>query len=210
MSESPYFLFHTPFAEGSVEQIVLIPNTIQDGQLQMILNVVLFALFSWLVAGGIFSYLFASRFYRPIGKLVHDLPVQDIDKNDPHEFQVVSTAVQKLYQQTQNYEQQLNQQNHLLADSLLLRLLQGELSFSDEVESAFSHVGFTLTSPFVILMAQPELSEVLDSSKSFPSLDTLQEILSNFLAESDYSCYLTEYRGLLIGPVCPPWEVSLL
>ena len=204
VSESPYFLFHTPFAEGSVEQIVLIPNTIQDGQLQMILNVVLFALFSWLVAGGIFSYLFASRFYRPIGKLVHDLPVQDIDKNDPHEFQVVSTAVQKLYQQAQNYEQQLNQQNHLLADSLLLRLLQGELSFSDEVESAFSHVGFTLTSPFVILMAQPELSEVLDSSKSVPSLDTLQEILSNFLAESDYSCYLTEYRGLLIGPVCPP------
>ena len=45
---------------------------------------------------------------------------------------------------------------------------------------------------------------IRDSSKSVPSLDTLQEILSNFLAESDYSCYLTEYRGLLIGPVCPP------
>lgn len=200
---TPYFLYHTSLAEGSIEQAVFIPDTIRDGQMQVILNLILLALFCWLVIGGSFSYGFASRFYRPIGQLVSDLPMPDVDKSDPHEFQVVTTAVHRLYQQAQSYEQRLAQQNRLLADSLFLRLLQGEIPFSDEIANAFSNAGFRLESRFAVLMLQPELSdsEDPDTGKPVPALEELQERVCHFFSLHGWSPFFIEYRGLLLGAV---------
>lgn len=229
-NDEPYFKYQASLFDSGVIQTILIPDTITGNWQSVVLNVGLIAIVLWLIFGIGLAYFMATSIYKPIQKLINDLPADASTKNDPHEFAVVDKFVKSLYQQTLTYEEQISIQNKMLADNLLLKLLKGELTYSTEIEQALNNANITINvKRYAIALIQPEIpdavdNEALDFSKIVSEIRTLTvegeysftiiELSEHFLAiielseEAVLSDVLTQLHSNIISKLDLPVTIA--
>ncbi|WP_195984752.1 helix-turn-helix domain-containing protein [Clostridium sp. D33t1_170424_F3] len=153
----PYFMYHKEFGDGTVQQIVLIPDTVNQGRTESIVLVIAITVSIWLLVGGCFSYLFAATLYKPVERMMMALPEKEHTKKNASEFQLVSRTLESLVTQNRTYEELLAIQNRRLADNLFIRLLKGELPFTEDIAAVLQNASFpTDLSCYTVLLLQAD------------------------------------------------------
>lgn len=191
----PYFMYHKAFGDGTVQQIVLIPDTVNQGRTESIALVVAITAAIWLLAGGCFSYLFAATLYKPVERMMMALPEKEHTEKSASEFQLVSRTVENLVTQNRTYEEQLAVQNRHLADNLFIRLLKGELPFTEDIAAALQNASFpTDLSRYTVLLLQADS----DTEETVPQAEWAA-FCSSFWANRGIRAFWAEEQGIRIA-----------
>lgn len=193
-NNKPYFKYQSSFEDSSIQQMVLIPNNITSGWSKVILSICIITTLL-LALGAILSYLLASKIYRPIQTLIHNLPMEEVEK-DAQEFMLVDKVIKTLHQKALTFEQQVAEQNKRLADNLLLRLMKRDLTYSLDIEQALTDAGFPNgMSSYIVLFLQPEIPETNDQGIDSEMMKT---ICRKVFKENGYSVYVVQEADYLI------------
>lgn len=194
-NDTTYFKYETFFAENSIRQTILIPDNISARWNYILLSVILIAALL-LVLGTVLSHFIASRIYRPIQTLIQKLPIEETDKNG-HEFLMIDKVVQALHEKTMTYEQRISMQNKLLADSLLLRLMKRDLTYSGEIEQALKNADFPVDlQAYTVLFIQPEM---LETDDRIIDQNTFTAICRDVFERLGYFVFLIEELGYFVA-----------
>lgn len=195
-----YFAYHTTVPHSSIEQVVLIPDTIYPNRSGQIAGAVLLAFFCWMLFGLSISYALSSVLYRPIERLLDKLRVESQDEPKLDEFTVIDSAFQTLRKENLTYEEQLHKQNRMLSDSLFLRLLHGNISYCDDIEEILESAGFPVNlRHYCVLLVRPNFYSGNSSQDVLLTADQMsltsrrvRELLQERISQFAYSSYFVE------------------
>lgn len=199
----PYFVYHQDFTNGTLQQVIVIPDMSGQDSMSMTLGAVFITLAVSLLVGGLLSYLFSTTLYRPVEKMVDALPVET-GHRDRSEFQMVANTVQNLLEKAQTYENQLSSQGDLLAVSLVTRLLKGEIGMTPDISEAIRQGGFPVACEryliFVLSIDEDEDAEIPHMPQEEAG-SLLKEMCRSFFLNSGFSAYIVLDNGFYIGIV---------
>lgn len=191
----PYFMYHRAYGEGDVQQIVLIPDTVNQGRMESLLLVIVITAAIWLLVGGGFSYLFAATLYQPVQKMMMALPERERPPKSASEFQLVSRTVEDLVTQNRKHEEQLAVQNRHLASNLFIRLLKGELPFTEDISQVLQNAHFpTDASCYAILLLQADS----DADETVPQAEWAA-FCAGFWEKRGFRAFWAEEQGMQIA-----------
>ena len=201
-----YYVYHQPFTNGSLEQVIVIPVTGSEERLAMILTAIFTTLAVTLVLGGAFSYFFATTLYRPVEKMVDALPEKRRPpKKGGSEFQMVANTMQALAEQAKTYEAQLNSQSELLMTSLLTRLLKGEIGMTPDISEALREGGFPVACErylvFILLIDEEAEAEAPATMTQEAAGSLLKETCRSFFLNGGFASYVVTDKDLFVGVV---------
>lgn len=199
----PYFVYHQGFANETLQQVIVIPDNNARGGLEMVLTTLLATLLVSLLVGGGFSYLFAHKLYKPMEELMDALPSEGNEKKDPNEFRILNSTVQELYNRAKSYEAQLSTQSELLTNSLLTRLVIGEIQISPDILEALRRGGFPVEcSQYIVFLIQIDETEEGETNTLLPKAETvslLKQTCRSFFLNQGCPTYVVCCQGLYAG-----------
>lgn len=206
-----YYYYQQSPCANQLSCVTLIPDTYSHTRKMSILSSLFLSVGIWVILGGGFSYLFTRKLYRPIGTLMENLPEETGQEKETHEFARIHTALQSLSHKNVAYERQLVRQNEMLARSLWVRVLKGELPLSKELLSVLEKGGFPILCPSYLIVlvrtfAFPESEEgeeaLLDQQEGeVYRKDSLWGELSGLLESMGRRCYFAEDGFGIVGLV---------
>lgn len=198
-----YYLYTQKITDASIKLAVLIPDILR-AQLMHSLKVTFPVLFLiWLICGGCISWFFAVRLYRPVIFLLRNLPFQDYSDTQKNDLTRIHDLVNSLLQKNRSYEEKLNTQRELLADSLFVRLLNHSLEWNEDVKNALAEGGFPIHADkylvFVISALPADDCEGNDDPLSVLESLSFRSTLKNTWAAQGYSSYISLSGGYFVG-----------
>ncbi len=168
----------------------------------MIFNIVI-----CMLLGVVLIYLFVKRNYNPINKIVRALKTQTGNEIfDKNEYGFIEKAIEVTFSEKQKLMGQIRQQNPLIVDSILARLLKGRLagkisiedslaSFDIEFVFAYFSVVVFKVEDFNVLFAE---ETDLDFNKR---MDLTKLIMTNIIEElmrQRFQAFMTEIDGMMV------------
>ena len=158
--------------------------------------------------GGAGSYLLARRNYSPVDKIIRNLTGKSYTKilGITNEYHFIQENISVMIDENEKISKKLYEQNKMLKDSFLLKLLKGKLDDNSSDKRALSSFGINFhTNHFAIMLLKIESNLVfdVDNSKSF-GFDNLRQaafIISRTVEElvnsKNQSILIEEEEGMI-------------
>lgn len=201
LNGQPYFVYHQGFTNNTLQQVILIPDTNGADGVSLALSAIFTTLAVSLLLGGLLSYFFSTKLYRPVEKMVDALPMKRSGK-EGSEFQMVANTVQALSEKARAYEAQLSSQADLLAADLTLRLFHGEIGMTPDISEALRQGGVPiLCERFLVFILS--IDEDADAQEPHITQEAagslLKETCRSFFLNGGLFAYVVTDRDLYIG-----------
>lgn len=140
--------------EKNYKYILITPTKIFWEKLYKIRILMVISIFACVFSGAIIIFLSIKRNYKPIDRIINVLKSQignKIDNNNEYKF--IETAVETELNERQKLIHRVQQQNNLIKDSVLSRLLKGRLDGKISIQDSLSSFGIEFVSSHFAVMA---------------------------------------------------------
>ncbi|OWA37685.1 hypothetical protein B9G55_06460 [Saccharibacillus sp. O16] len=150
------------------EYVSIVPTRIYAQKLMVIRNIMISGVIGGLVLGGLASWWFTRRNYRPLGRIMSIVSDQVRGKWEQpgDEFGVLHGVLTKALEEQDRFAARLQEQQALIRGGFLTRLLRGRVPHEDKVEAEMQRLGLVFQSDtFAVLLLQIESYDGLFNSR---------------------------------------------
>ena len=198
-----YYLYTQKIAGNDIKLAVLIPDILKSQTMRSLLITLPVFFLIWLIFGGAVSWFFAVRLYRPVLFLLRNLPFRDYSEDKKSDLARIQDLVDSLQNKAKSYEEKLDKQQELLANSLFARLLNHSLDWNETIAEVLREADFpTDADQYMIFLVST--APVADSHGNDEPLSVLEPLafqnnIRQLLATDGYPGYVILSGGYFIG-----------
>ena len=208
-----YYLYTQKIAGNDIKLAVLIPDILKSQTMRSLLITLPVFFLIWLIFGGAVSWFFAVRLYRPVLFLLRNLPFRDYSEDKKSDLARIQDLVDSLQNKAKSYEEKLDKQQELLANSLFARLLNHSLDWNETIAEVLREADFpTDADQYMIFLVST--APVADSHGNDEPLSVLEPLafqnnIRQLLATDGYPGYVILSGGYFIGIISLRSETEL-
>lgn len=208
-----YYLYTQKIAGNDIKLAVLIPDILKSQTMRSLLITLPVFFLIWLIFGGAVSWFFAVRLYRPVLFLLRNLPFRDYSEDKESDLARIQDLVDSLQSKAKSYEEKLDKQQELLANSLFARLLNHSLDWNETIAEVLREADFpTDADQYMIFLVST--APVADSHGNDEPLSVLEPLafqnnIRQLLATDGYPGYVILSGGYFIGIISLRSETEL-
>lgn len=208
-----YYLYTQKIARNDIKLAVLIPDILKSQTMRSLLITLPVFFLIWLIFGGAVSWFFAVRLYRPVLFLLRNLPFRDYSEDKKSDLARIQDLVDSLQNKAKSYEEKLDKQQELLANSLFARLLNHSLDWNETIAEVLREADFpTDADQYMIFLVST--APVADSHGNDEPLSVLEPLafqnnIRQLLATDGYPGYVILSGGYFIGIISLRSETEL-
>ena len=156
-----------------------------------------------LLLGGLLAYVFSSKNYRPIERLLQLLGRKpDAERGPANEYRILEETVSSIVAENEHMERKVMRQNSALRDYYLVRLIKGKLSGGDAAEDMHEfYRNHFVSGEFAVMLLhlEPSGGGKEEELISFIAKNALQDAIggthAGFVIEVDsFVCALVNFR----------------
>ncbi len=208
-----YYLYTQKIAGNDIKLAVLIPDILKAQTIRSLLITLPVFFLIWLIFGGAVSWFFAVRLYRPVLFLLRNLPFRDYSEDKKSDLTRIQDLVDSLQNEAKSYEEKLDKQQELLANSLFARLLNHSLDWNENIAEVLIEANFpTGADQYMIFLVSA--APAADSHGNDEPLSVLEPLafqnnIRQLLATDGYPGYVILSGGYFIGIISLRSETEL-
>lgn len=174
----------------------VLPESLFYKEAKYLKNITLGILFILAFLGLILSFYFARHNYKPLKRIVLNLP-QDGSEDSMNEFDLLEVTLETSYKERRKLHNQLENQNKLLRNNFLVKLLKGRFTREEEIiEHCKAYdVEFPYRKFFIVLFKINDLSDFNKTDNKEAEYQLATFIISNVFKEvmsKYYECTMVQ------------------
>lgn len=190
--------------------VVAIPTKLYLQKARFVRNIMIYSILCCLLVGGILSWLFTNKNYKPIHYIINTVGaiIGNTPSNKFITYKDIEATIDTMIEKDQLLQNRLNTQNKILQKHFINRLITGQIRDPDYIQSAFESYGIKLKSNlFAILLFYIEdystfYNNNQDQYNADESIGLVRFIITNVVEELINSRknqgFMTEIENMLV------------